>query len=159
MAGDSFASTDSICACASLRRASRSTCRLYDLVLRPTKLKTTQFLILASIGEAGEIAHCDLARRFSASEETFSRRLASARQAGWVRMRIDDRRRRVYALTERGTTLLQFARPYWERAQDRLRGELGDLDWNIIANLAERITAAAARAEKARARNGRSAVA
>ena len=142
-------------ACASLRRANRAVCHLYDLVLVPAGLKATQYIILETIAAAGEIAHFDLARRFAASEETFSRRLASARKAGWVCMKLGERHRRIYCLTERGQKLLETARPYWERAEDRLRRELSEADWRILNDYAARLTAAAIRAEYAPTRNSR----
>lgn len=145
----------SLCACASLRRANRAVCRLYDLVLAPTGLKSTQFIILRAILEAGEIAHCDLARCFVASEETFSRRLGSARKSGWVEMRVDDRSRRVYRLTDRGCQLVALAAPYWERAQNRMARELGEKDWSALSFFAERVTQAAIRAEHAKMANAR----
>lgn len=144
----------SLCACASLRRSSRAICHLYDLVLAPTRLKFTQFIILHAIGEAGEIAHCDLARYFVASEETFSRRLASARKSGWIEMKIGNRSRRVYRLTENGRALLKVATPYWQRAQQRMRRELGESDWNELSAFSDRVTQAALRAEQARSTNG-----
>lgn len=146
----------SICACASLRRSSRAVCHLYDLVLAPTGLKLTQFTLLYAMSEAGEIAHCELAAHFAASEETFSRRLASARKSGWVCMKTGDRNRRVYCLTERGRTILKMAMPFWERAQQRMRRELGEMDWEKLSEFAERITQAALRAEAAPSRNGHS---
>lgn len=145
----------SLSACASLRRASRAVCHLYDLVLAPTGLKSTQYIILQAIADAGEIAHCDLARTFGASEETFSRRLASARASGWVRMKLGERSRRVYCLTERGQQTLQIAEPYWERAEDRIRRELGEADWVEVSAFSERVTRAAIQAEHAPFRNGR----
>jgi DNA-binding MarR family transcriptional regulator len=145
----------SLCACANLRRASRAVCHLYDLVLAPTGIRITQFIILNVIYEAGEVAHCDLARLFAASEETFSRRLASARRSGWVLMREDDRRRRVYCLTEKGRQLRDSALPYWERAQNRLSLALGDRDWNALSDFADRLTEAAMLAEVIPATNGR----
>ena len=145
----------SLSACASLRRANRAVCHLYDLVLAPTGLKATQYIILETIDMMGEIAHCDLARHFAASEETFSRRLASARKSGWVCMKLGERHRRIYCLTERGRKLLELARPYWERAEDRLRRELGEDDWSILSDYAARVTTAAIRAEYAPTRNCR----
>lgn len=144
---------EEVCASASLRRATRAVCHLYDLVLSPTQLKVTQFTILRTIGEAGEIAHCDLARQSIGSEETFSRRLASARRSGWVSMRVGDRQRRVYRLTEKGEHVLRAAMPYWQRAQDRMRRELGDTDWQTMLRLAARMAEAAIRAETAPRRN------
>ncbi len=145
----------SICACASLRRASRAVNHLYDLVLAPTGLRISQFLILSAIAESEGVAHCDLARRFFASEETFSRRLASARKAGWVHMNVDARRRRVYRLTEAGRALMRIAVPNWERAQERLRCQLSEEDWSALIALSERITVGAVAAENAPFRNSR----
>lgn len=142
-----------VCAFANLRRASRAVSHLYDLVLAPTQLKVTQFTMLRAIAEAGEIAHCDLARQSVGSEETFSRRLASARRSGWVVMRIGDRQRRLYRLSEKGEEVLREAMPYWQRAQDRMRRELGDADWQMLLMLAGRVADAAMRAESAPRRN------
>jgi len=86
-------------------------CHFYDLVLAPTGLKLTQFIVLYVIGQAGEIAHCELADHFAASEETFSRRLASARKSGWVSVKNGERNRPVYRLTDRGRALLKTATP------------------------------------------------
>jgi DNA-binding MarR family transcriptional regulator len=145
----------SICACASLRRASRAVNHLYDLVLAPTGLRISQFLILCAIAELEEVAHCELARRFSASEETFSRRLSSARKAGWVQMKVDAQRRRVYRLTEAGHALMRLGLPNWERAQARLCRQLGKEDWNALVAFAERVTLAAVEAENAPCINSR----
>ncbi|HLJ79469.1 MAG TPA: MarR family winged helix-turn-helix transcriptional regulator [Acidobacteriaceae bacterium] len=141
------------CAFANLRRASRAVGHLYDLVLAPTQLKVTQFTMLRSIAVAGEIAHCDLARQSVGSEETFSRRLAGARRSGWVSMRIGERQRRVYRLTDKGEQVLREAMPYWQRAQDRMRRELGDEDWKMLLMLAGRVADAALRAETAPRKN------
>lgn len=141
------------CAFAGLRRANRAVCHLYDLVLAPTQLKVTQFTMLRTIAAAGEIAHCDLARHAGGSEEAFSRRLAAARKSGWVSMRIGHRRRRMYRVSEKGEQVLRQAMPYWNRAQDRLRRELGDADWQAMLRVAARAAEAAMRAEAAPRRN------
>jgi DNA-binding MarR family transcriptional regulator len=142
------------CACVNIRRANRAICHLYDLVLGPTQLKATQFTILQTIDESGEIAHCDLAIQIAASVETLSRRLANARKCGWVRMQIGRNGRRIYALTPKGNRVLQEALPYWERAQLRLRQTLGENDWHLLASFTERLTSAAIRAEGMRCSNG-----
>ncbi len=141
------------CACINLRRASRAVCHLYDLVLSPAKLKSSQWMILQTIGESGEIAHCDLAREFAASIETLSRRLASARKAGLVRVRSGDRQRRIYSLTTKGRRALETATPHWENAQMRLRRTLGESDWNLLAGFSERLTQAAIQAEEIQVAN------
>lgn len=135
------------CACINLRRASRAICHLYDLVLAPVHLKASQFMLLQVINESEEIAHCDLARDYAASVETLSRRLASARKAGLVRMQTGERQKRIYRLTPKGARMLETALPYWEMAQFRLQKALGDADWQLLSGFAERVAVAAIRAE------------
>jgi DNA-binding MarR family transcriptional regulator len=142
------------CACVNIRRAGRAICHLYDLVLGPTQLKASQFTILQTIDESGEIAHCDLATDIAASVETLSRRLASARKCGWVRMQVGRNNRRMYSLTPKGKRVLDDALPYWERAQIRFRRSLGEADWQLLAAFTERLTSAAIRAEAMRSCNG-----
>jgi DNA-binding MarR family transcriptional regulator len=144
-----------VCACSNFRRATRAVSHLYDLVLAPMHLKASQFMILQAIGASGSIAHCDLAREFAASVETLSRRLASARRAGLVHMKVGDRYKRVYSLTLEGQQLLEEATPLWDRAQYRLRHALGEEDWQLLASFAERVTAAAIRAESMPLSNGK----
>jgi DNA-binding MarR family transcriptional regulator len=112
-------------------------------------------MILHAIAESGSISHSELALRFAASIETFSRRLASARSAGWVQMRLADRGKRIYSLTPKGQKLLRDLTPEWERAQQRLKQSLGEEDWEYLAGFASRLTEAALRAELAQASNGR----
>lgn len=142
-----------VCACTNLRRANRAVCHLYDQVLSPTGLKSTQFMMLQVISESGQIAHCDLAADFSLSMETLSRRLASARENGLVQMQIGDRSKRLYSLTAKGSKVMRDAWPYWERAQLRLSQSLGQQDWAELARFTERVAAAAVRAEAMPARN------
>jgi DNA-binding MarR family transcriptional regulator len=117
-------------------------------------LKATQFNILRTIDESGEIAHCDLATDIAASVETLSRRLANARKCGWVRMQVGKNGRRLYSLTPKGKRVLDEALPYWERAQLRLRRTLGENDWQLLASFTERLTSAAILAEAMRFSNG-----
>lgn len=142
-----------VCACTNLRRANRAVCHLYDQVLSPTGLKSTQFMMLQVIAESGQIAHCDLAADFALSMETLSRRLASARENGLIQMQLGDRSKRLYSLTAKGSRVLRDAWPYWERAQLRLSHALGEQDWAELAQFAERIATAAARAESMPVRN------
>ena len=142
-----------ICACVNTRRASRAVCHLYDLVLRPTGLKVTQFVILQRVAEAGVIAHSQLAKDLGASVETLSRRLANARKKGLVNMREGKDHRKLYSLTLKGTTVLERAIPYWTAAQLRLQRSMGEQEWQQFMALMRRLTIAATRAESIRIAN------
>lgn len=111
-------------------------------------------MILECIAEYGEVAHCDLAADLAASVETLSRRLASARQAGLVQVHSGERNRRLYKLTPKGKRVLEEARPYWQKAQLRLRSTLGESDWQLLFDFTRRVADAAIRAESLHLPNG-----
>lgn len=144
----------SFCTFTSLRCASRAVAHLYDMVLAPSGLKATQFMILRVIAESEEIAQCDLAADFALSLETLSRRLSWARKAEFVSVRLGEHGRRLYRLTPLGELKLAAARPYWLRAHERMKEALGPDDWELICTLVDRVTSAAQRAETLRRFNG-----
>jgi DNA-binding MarR family transcriptional regulator len=151
-AGDNL--LDTLCACAALRSAARSATQLYDLVLQPAGLKTTQFIALRCIDEAGEIAQWRLAREHAIAVETLSRRLAALRKRDLVTVRTGGNHgERIYALTPKGKEVVNRAIPYWERAQKRLRQTLGDPELRQLLQLCESTVEAARKAEQLRAAN------
>jgi DNA-binding MarR family transcriptional regulator len=142
------------CACAALRKASRAVTQLYDLVLAPTGLKATQFLMLKTIFEAGEIAQCDFAREHTVAIETLSRRFSSLRKKGLVELRIGTHHgERIYHLTPLGRKRFEDAVPYWLLAQRRLRKTLGESDWKVLQSIPNRVCTAALAAEHVRTSN------
>jgi DNA-binding MarR family transcriptional regulator len=151
---------DHECACSALRSASRAVTQLYDLVLVPTGLKTTQFLMLKTIFEAGEISQCDFARRHAIAIETLSRRFASLREKGLVELRVGGHHsERIYRLTPSGKERFEGAAPYWLLAQRRLRQTLGEAEWKVLFAFPQRICKAALAAEQVPMSNQRSSMA
>jgi DNA-binding MarR family transcriptional regulator len=141
---------------AALRTATRAVTQFYDLVLAPTGLKATQFVILQAIRNAGEIAQCDFAREFGIAVPTLSRRFGGLRRKEYIQIRRGERHgERIYRLTPKGEQIFSLALPYWERAQRRLRTALGEDDWLGMLELAARIRNAAISAEELRAPNQR----
>lgn len=142
------------CTCGTLRRASRAVTNLYDLVLAPSGLRLTQFLVLKSLHERGQIAQCDFARDQDIAVETLSRRFGALRRKHLVEMRLGERHgERIYSLTADGQQAYLSALPYWERAQERLRNVLGSSDMRTLLDICERVRQAAHSAESARAKN------
>jgi DNA-binding MarR family transcriptional regulator len=151
-AGDNLLET--LCACAALRSAARSATQLYDLVLQPAGVKTTQFIALRCIDQAGEIPQWRLAREHAIAVETLSRRLAALRKRGLVSVRTGGNHgERIYSLTAQGKELVNRTIPYWERAQKRLRQTLGDPELRLLLKLCESTVEAARKAEQLRAAN------
>lgn len=145
---------NALCACGSVRRASRAVSQLYDLVMAPTGIKSTQFFILQTILNAGEIAQCQLARDYDMSVETLSRRLGNLRRKGLVELRNGPaNREHVYRLTPAGEQMVKDVQPYWDRAQSRLRAVMGEEQWQQLFEAMERIAQAAHKAYNLRTSN------
>ena len=153
--GFSFSTTaQAKCLCAEARRAARAVSELYDLVLAPTQIKATQYILLRAIGNAGELTQSQMARQLGVSTESLSRRLASLRAAGWVALRpTSNRRERRYEITPAGKAQLETALPYWIRAENRLRDSLTSEQWSVVFRSLGMLARAAKEAESARLSN------
>jgi DNA-binding MarR family transcriptional regulator len=128
--------------------------QLYDLVLAPSGLKTSQFVLLRAIAEAGEIAQWQISKNLFVAEETLTRRLAAMRRSGWIGLRMGpDRREHLYRLTEAGRKQLEQAEPYWQRAQRRLREQLGEPNWKETMECLGRLAISASTSVSVRRKN------
>jgi len=142
------------CACSLTRRAARSITQLYDIVLAPLGIKATQFVLLRAIADAGQIAQWQLSKDLSIAVETLTRRLATMRRAGWVELHSGaDKREHLYTTTSIGRQQLEEAIPYWNRAQERLREQLGPEGWRETQACLDRLAIAAERSLSARVKN------
>ena len=138
--------------CAALRRATRAVTHLYDLVLAPFGLKSTQFILLNAIYEQGEIAQWRLASQYGLGDDTISRRLAVLRNAGLITFRVGQEHKgeKLYRLTERGVSHFISVLPAWQRAQARLQAVIGAEQWEQLLILTQAVTTQARRAETVR---------
>src|SRR5713101_9972602 len=129
------------CACQNLRRLTRIVTRIYDQELRKAGLEVTQFGVLTALGETGETNQKRLSAGLAMDSTTLTRTLGLIRKQGWVRVRRGkDRRERLFGLTRAGKSQLAGAQPYWERAEHRLRQELGDAGWKSMKETVSRMT-------------------
>lgn len=129
------------CACANLRRAARAVTRVYNQELRMSGLELTQYTLLMALSITGETPQGELGRLLALDTTTLTRVLRLLVKRGWIAEQAgDDRRQRLLRLTPTGQQKLAQARPHWERAQDRLRRELGASNWDRMALLLAEIT-------------------
>jgi DNA-binding MarR family transcriptional regulator len=132
------------CACQNLRRVTRVVTRIYDQELRKSGLEITQFGLLTALAATGEANQKQLSAGFAMDSTTLTRTLGVLRRQGWVRVRRGkDRRERLFRLAQGGKRRLAEAQRYWERAEKRLRKELGDEGWKSMRQTVSRITQAA----------------
>ncbi len=135
------------CACQNLRRLTRVVTRIYDQELRRAGLEITQFGLLTALAAVGEANQKRLSAGFAMDSTTLTRTLALLRKQGWVHARRGkDRRERLFSLTAAGKRQMALAQPHWERAERRLREELGGPGWKNMKETVSRMTAAGMRA-------------
>jgi DNA-binding MarR family transcriptional regulator len=132
------------CACQNLRRVTRVVTRIYDQELRQAGLEITQFGLLTALATTGEANQKRLSAGFAMDSTTLTRTLRLLLKQGWVRVRRgEDRRERLFCLTQEGKRKMAEAQWYWEQAERRLRTELGDEGWKRMKQTVARITEAA----------------
>ena len=132
------------CACQNLRRLTRVVTRIYDQELRKAGLEITQFGLLTALAATGETNQKRLSAGLAMDSTTLTRTLGLIRKQRWVRVRRGkDRRERLFGLTRAGKRQLTAAQPHWERAEHRLRQELGEAGWKSMRETVSRMTESA----------------
>ena len=127
---------DVACLGFALRQASRAVSRLYDEELREVGLRATQYSLLQSLRQSGEVRQRDLAERTLHDETSLTRSLRPLLEAGWVAVRAgDDRREKWFRITAEGEAKLKEARRAWERAQARMQALLPEGTWRGLMEL------------------------
>ncbi len=121
------------CTCFGLRKAARAVTQMYDQVLKPTGLRTTQFSLLAVTERVGPRGMAELAEQLVMDRTTLTRNLKPLLDRGLLKTVAGaDRRRRPVAITAKGRAALSQALPYWREAQARMTGGLGRARWGRL---------------------------
>jgi DNA-binding MarR family transcriptional regulator len=138
------------CAAGTLRRASRSLARLYDLHLASAGLTTTQFSILRTLQRRGGcVPLAELGDLLVFERTSLYRALAPLRRAGLVAVRAGaDRRAKDVVLTRRGDRRTARAAPHWMTAQRAVLGRVGRAEWIDLASRLGLLTTAARDAQE-----------
>ena len=131
------------CACHRLKVASRAVTRAYDDALRPIGLRSGQLSLLAAAAVEEAISISELAAAMGLERTTLTRNLAPLEKEGLIAIGNEGRHRsRMVRITAEGRKRMRAALPLWRKAQDALRGKLGEGRWASIDHLAGKLTAA-----------------
>lgn len=118
-----------VCACFNFRKASRAVTQLFDEMLAPTGLRSTQFVVLVAINLHEPVGPAALARELVLDRSTLSRNLKPLIAEGLVRVRPNGQRAHVIGLTAKGKQRIGQALPLWEQAQGAFVEQLGPEKW------------------------------
>lgn len=120
----------SSCACFNLRKASRSVTQLYDEMLQPTGLRSTQVVLLTVLAASDDgLSLNRLARELVTSPSTASRTLQPLKREGLIESKRQGPRGINIRLSSKGAQALREALPYWEKAQARFVELVGQKSW------------------------------
>ena len=130
------------CACFNFRKASRSVTQLFDLVLAPTGLRSTQLVILITGELLGPSSIARVARELVMDRSTLTRNLKPLLNTGLLAFsRSANAKQKSVAVTAAGREALLSALPYWEKAQRQLVARAGTEHWGDLmtelANIVE----------------------
>ncbi|WP_122446505.1 MarR family winged helix-turn-helix transcriptional regulator [Pseudomonas viridiflava] len=116
-----------ICHATSLRRASRRICQLYDAVLAPCGLRSTQRSILMQIARNQAPTMTELATILVIDRSALAQNLKPLEREGLVSVDVDpnDKRSRLVRLTQAGVEKLLESQTLWEQAQLSYETALG----------------------------------
>ncbi len=118
------------CACTSLRKSARAVSRVYDEVMAGSGVTTTQLAILRSLNRMGPSPLSRLADALVMDRTSLYRTIKPMVEARWVSIKADKKgRSKTATLTAPGRKAMDRAGPYWDEAQARLIGALGEGAW------------------------------
>lgn len=121
------------CACFNIRKASRAVTQLYDGILQPSGLRTTQFSLLAILSLAGPTTITRMGQMLVMDRTTLGRNLKPLVNRGLLAIGTgQDQRTRVVTLTASGRDALAKAFPLWEKAQASVVERLGRKRWSTL---------------------------
>jgi DNA-binding MarR family transcriptional regulator len=115
------------CNCLALRAAARHVTQFYDQVLAPSRLRTTQFSILAKLKRKGPQTINALAADLVMDRTTLGRNILPLQRDGLIRIGASaaDRRAKQLVLTREGEQRLRAAAKLWYAAQARFDAVFG----------------------------------
>jgi len=126
------------CACFNFRKASRSITQLFDQILAPSGLRSTQLVILITAELLGPSSIARLARELVMDRSTLTRNLKPLLALDLLQFaRPDNGKHKSVEVTDAGRRALVAAMPAWRQAQTHLVGRLGAERWErLIGDLA-----------------------
>jgi DNA-binding MarR family transcriptional regulator len=129
------------CACFAVRRAARVVTQHYDLALRPSGLRATQFTLLTVLDVGGPLPLSRVADRLGMERTTLTRNVKPLIDAGLIEVEHgDDRRVRTIFITTKGHRAAVAALPHWRRAQRDVASQLTTDVFDSLANVMQRLS-------------------
>lgn len=130
---DKCAEIAKTCACFNFRKASRIVTQLFDQILAPLDVRSTQLVILVAAQVLGPIGMAKLAHELVMDRSTITRNLQPLVALGYLKLSgKSGRAGKTVEITSAGQDMLAKAVPYWEKAQSTLLTRMGQDRWDRV---------------------------
>ena len=121
------------CACFNFRKASRAVTQMYDTILAPSGMRSTQFTVLIGLALKDKITVTELADMLAIDRTTLTRGFKPLLKKGYIGFVSDaDRRVRAMRLLSKGRKALTQALPLWKLAQRKVTAKFGGRRWSDL---------------------------
>jgi DNA-binding MarR family transcriptional regulator len=115
------------CNVTALRKATRRATQMYDALLAPWGLRSTQRSILVQVGRHGSPTMSELAAALVLDRSALNHNLKPLERDGLLTTVVDksDRRSRLIRLTKLGEARIKESQEAWKQAQERFESVFG----------------------------------
>lgn len=121
------------CMAFSVRRVTRLVSGFYDSYMSAVNLRHTQFTLLVAMRVLNGSTVNELAGALLIDRTTLTRNLSLLEEAGFVaKSPGEDRRTRIYTITEKGNKKLDHGVVLWAEAQSALKSKLGNSGYRKV---------------------------
>ena len=125
-----------------LGKAYKFVTREFEKAFRESNLTLAQFALLVNIGRKEPASGSEVAARLGSDLSTISRTIELLVNRGLVlQKRGEDRRVRVYCLTDTGHEALHEAIPQWRRAKRATLSRLEGQNWKVTLRQIQKLSA------------------
>jgi DNA-binding MarR family transcriptional regulator len=116
-----------LCNSTALRKATRRVSQLYDAMLAPVGLRSTQRSILIHIARAGQPTMGELAAALVLDRSALAHNLKPLEREALIKIFVDpsDKRSKLVTLTSKGNAKLRASLHLWKEAQRRFEAAFG----------------------------------
>lgn len=130
------------CICLQIRKTDRIVTGVYDSFIRKAGLKSTQYCLLRCIDNLEGPCLSDIANALCMDQTTVTRNVEKLKRKGLVSTSVSsaDPRRTNVEVTPAGAAMLGEAKKAWEQAQNEMKAQLGEEDYQQLYDLLDKLS-------------------
>ena len=128
------------CCCFNMRKVMRAVTQFFDRHLEPAGIRATQFTLLVALYTTSAKTLTEIAESLVMDRTTLTRNLKPLEKLGLIStLQPLDKRSKAYALTEKGSQVVDQGIPLWRSAQNSVVSALGDESYKLLVGELDKV--------------------